>query len=122
MEGGTYFTKIVLRGLDALRASHAEARNHRLGVVEIVIADPGQGQISENFVAVGQTIKNDRVPRRRDAALMGQHDALRSACRSRGEKDDGWVRASPLVDRPIERGGDGAVGEGGPAGGDQLVK
>ena len=53
----------------AFRAGHAEAGDHALRVVEIMVADPGERQIGEHFVAVGQIVEGDGVARGGDAAL-----------------------------------------------------
>ena len=46
-------------GVGAFRTGHAEAGDIALRVVEIMVADPGERQIGEHFVAVGQLVEGD---------------------------------------------------------------
>ena len=52
------------RGVGAFRAGHAEAGDQALRVVEIMIADPGERQIGERLVVLGQLVEGDGVGRR----------------------------------------------------------
>jgi hypothetical protein len=61
--GGADLAEVARRRLRALRAGDAEAGDVALRVVEIVIADPGQRQVGERLVAVGQPVECDGVAR-----------------------------------------------------------
>ncbi len=111
MERRPDFAQVVRGGVGAFRAGHAEPGDEALRVVEIMIADPGERQIGEHFVAVGQIVERDGVARRRDAALAAQHDALGSPRRARGVEDHRGVLALAGADARVERGGDARVGE-----------
>ena len=49
----------------ALRAVHAEAGDIAPARSEIVVADPGERQIGQHLVLLGQLVEGDRVARRR---------------------------------------------------------
>ena len=85
-----------------------------------MIADPGERQIGEDFVSVGQTIEGDGVSSGRDAALARQHHAFRATGRARREQDNRRRAAFAVFDRRIERGGGFNVGQGLFAGGDDC--
>jgi hypothetical protein len=80
-----------------------------------VIADPGEGQIGERLVAVGQIVEGDGFARRRDRALAAQDHALGASGRSGGVEDDGRIGPLAGVDAPVEVGRRGRIGEGGAA-------
>ena len=113
MIGRADFAQVVGGGVGAFRAGHAEARHVALRVVEIMVADPGEGQIGEHLVAVGQPVEGDGVARRGDRALAAQDHALRAAGRAGGVEDDGGVGALAGVDAPVEVGRHGRIGERG---------
>ena len=82
MEGRADLAQILGGRRRAFRAGHAEARDQALRVIEIVIADPGQREIGQHLVAIGQIVEGDSIARGRDAALAGEHDALRAPGRA----------------------------------------
>ena len=96
--------------LGAFRTGHAEAGNEALRVVEIVIADPGQWQIGQRHIFLGQLVENDRVARRLDRALAGQHHTLRGPRGARGVEDDRRIGAFGRGDLSIEPGAERCIG------------
>ena len=80
-----------------------------------MIADPGQRQIGERFVAVGQPIERDRVARGANRSLAAQHDALGAAGGAGGVEYDRGVRAPAGVNAAIEVSRHGRIGERGAA-------
>jgi hypothetical protein len=87
-----------------------------------MVADPGERQIGEHFVAVGQMIEGDGVARGGDAALAGEHNALGAAGGAGSEKDRRRGPAPPRRDRRIKRIGDLCVGERLLSGGDHVFE
>ena len=69
MKGRPDLAQVLGGGVGAFRAGHAKSRDEALRVVEIMVADPGERQIGEHLVAIGQIVEGDGVARRRDAAL-----------------------------------------------------
>ena len=59
-----------------------------------MVADPGDRQIGDDLVALGQLVEAAAdLGGRVDDVVVGQHHALRAAGRARGVEDDGEVRA-----------------------------
>ena len=98
----TDLAQIGGRGVGAFRAGHAEAGHQTLRVIEIVIADPGQRQIGERDVFLGQLVEGDGVGRRLDRSLAGQHHAFRRAGCAGGVENDRRVRTLAGGDLAIE--------------------
>jgi hypothetical protein len=67
-----------------------------------MIAHPGQRQIGEHHVIVGQSVKSDGIRRGINAASRRQRDALRCAGRSRSVEDDRDVGTVALTDEFID--------------------
>ena len=85
--------QILHRGFAALRTGRAEARDQLLRIVEVVVADPGDRQVGQRLVPVGQLVEGDGVAGGIDAALRGQHHALGLAGGAGRIEDDRGVRA-----------------------------
>ena len=102
IEGRADLLQVRHRGVAALRAGEAEGGDQRLRIVEIVIPDPGERQIGERLVALGQPVEGDRVGRCIDAAAGGQHDALRLTGGAGGVEDDRAVGAAARLDLAVE--------------------
>jgi hypothetical protein len=77
--------------------------------IEIVVADPGQRQIGQRLVALGEMIEGDGVGAGADAALRRQHHALRLPGGARGVEDDRGVGALAGGDLTVEPGGHGGI-------------
>ena len=107
--GRADLAQVARRRLGALRARHAEARDIALRIVEVVVADPGERQVGEHLVAIGQLVESHGRARRGDRALAAQHHALRPAGGARGVENRRRVRTSARVDAPVEFGGGRAV-------------
>ena len=111
--------QILHRGVAGLAAGGAEAGDELLRVVEVMVADPGDRQIGQRLVLVGQLVERDGVARGVDAALGGQHHALGLAGGAGRVEDDRGVRAlaggdlavEPLRDLRIGRHRGAAVGD-----------
>ena len=114
--------QILRGGRRAFRAGHAEAGDVSLRVVQIMIAGPGERQRGEHLVAIGQIVEGDGVARGGDAALAGQHDALRASRRAGGEQDHRGVGAAPSLDARVHRRGDRRIGQFLAALGDDRVE
>ena len=97
------------RGVAALRAGHAEARDQALRVVEIMVADPGERQIGQRLVLLRQVIEGHRVGARADAALRRQHHAFGLPGGAGGVEDDRGVGALAGRDLAIEPGAERCV-------------
>ncbi len=102
MIGRADFPQVAGGGVGALRAGHAEARHVALRVVQVMVASPGERQIGEHLVTIGETIEGDGVARRGDRTFTAQHDAFRAAGCARGVEDDGGIHALAGVDSPVE--------------------
>ena len=76
-----------------------------------MIADPGERQIGERHVVLGQLVEGDRVARRLDRALAGQHHALGRAGGAGGVENDGRIGAFAGGDLGVEPGADFRIGE-----------
>ena len=78
-----------------------------------MVADPGDRQVGDDLVALGQLVEAAAVLGGRDDVVVGQHHALRPAGRARGVEDDREVRAlawrrargrgAPRLPRPASR-------------------
>ena len=108
-EGRPDLAEVRHRGVAALRARHAEARDQALRVVEIMIADPGERQIGQRLVLLRQVVEGDRVGARADAALRRQHHALGLPGGAGGVEDDRGVGALAGGDLGVEPGGEARV-------------
>ena len=80
-----------------------------------MIADPGERQIGERFVAVGQPIERDRLARGANRSLAAEHDALGAAGGAGGVEYDRGVRAPAGVNAAIEFSRHRGIGERGAA-------
>jgi hypothetical protein len=89
-------------GVRTLRAGQTEAGDQRLRIVEVVIADPGEREIGDRLVVLGQPVEGDRIGCRIDAADGGQHNALRLTRGTRGIEDDRGVGAPARLDLAIQ--------------------
>ncbi len=67
-----------------------------------MIAHPGERQVGERHVVVGQSIEPDSIRRSINAASRRQHDALRGAGCSRGVENNRDVRTFTLSDDFID--------------------
>src|SRR5206468_8585580 len=89
------------------RSSDLESGDNALCIIEVMITNPGERQVGERHVLVGQAVKPDGISRSVDAASRRQHDALRRTGGSRGVEDDRDVRTfalpDELIDLPAER-------------------
>ena len=98
--------RILLRRFTVLRAGHAETGDKRLGVIEIVIADPSKRQIGQGFIAIGQVVESRRVAGRVDRAFARQHHTLGTARRARRIEHDGNIGTRTGVHLILDRGAD----------------
>ena len=103
VKGRPDLAQIVLRGVGAFGAGHAEAGDETLGVVEIMVADPGQRQVGQHLVAIGQLVERHGVAGGGDAAFAGQHHPFRAAGGAGGVEDHRGVGAPARFDPRIER-------------------
>ena len=71
-----------------------------------MIADPGERQIGERDVVLGEMIEGDGIGGGIDRACAGQHHALGGAGGAGGVKDDGGVGALADLDLGVEPFGD----------------
>jgi hypothetical protein len=94
IEGRTDFPQILRHRLLALRAGHAEAGNIALREVQVMVADPGERQIGEHAVLLGQSIERNRVDRRLHCRRRPYHHPLRAARRAGRIEHDGNVLAA----------------------------
>jgi hypothetical protein len=76
-----------------------------------MIADPGQRQISQRHVLLGQFVESDGVGRGLDRAFAGEHDALGGAGGAGGVENDRRIGAFAGGDLGIEPGSHGRIGE-----------
>ena len=102
MIGWAELAQVVGGGVGAFGTCHAEARHIALRIVEIVVADPGERQIGEHLVAVGQPVEGDGVARGAIERCAAQHHALRAPRRAGGVENDRGFGALAGVDTPIE--------------------
>src|SRR3979490_1472440 len=102
IESWSDLAQILLGRLTALGTRHAESSGKALCIVEVMIAHPGERQVGERHVVVGQSIEPDSIRHSINAASRRQHDALRRAGRSRGVEDDRDVRTFTLPDEFID--------------------
>ena len=101
IEGRPDLAQILRHRIGALGAVHAKPGDVALGVVEIVVADPGERQVGEHIVVLVQAVEFDRVARRLDRAGRLQHHALRAAGRAGRVEHDGDVVAACRPDRVL---------------------
>ena len=111
IEGRADLAQIGHRGVGIFRTGGAEAGDQALRVIEIMVADPGERQIGERDVVLGQLVEGHGIGRRLDRALAGEHDALGCAGGAGGVEDDGGIGAFAGGDLGIEPGGDLRIGE-----------
>ena len=102
IEGRADLLHVLHRGLGTLRTSEAEAGDQRLRIIEIVVADPGERQIGERLVALGELVEGNRVGGGVDAADGGEDDTLGLAGGARGVENDRGVRALAGFDFAVE--------------------
>ena len=76
-----------------------------------MVAGPSGRQIGEHDILFGQFVELDRVRRRIDQTLAGEHHALGRAGRSGGVENDGRVGALAGGDLGVEPSGDLRIGE-----------
>ena len=89
-------------GFAAFRTGKTEGRDQRLRVVQVMVADPGQRQIGERLILLGQLVECDSVGCRIDTADPGEHDALRLPGRARRVENDRRVGPFARSDLAIE--------------------
>ena len=115
MIGRADLAQVVGRRFRAFRAGDAEAGDIALSVVEIMIADPGQRQVSKRFVLVGQPVEGDRAAGGANRPFAAKHHALRAAGRAGGVENDRRIGSPAAIDQPVEVARDLRIGERGAA-------
>jgi len=104
IEGGTDLAQVSHGGVGVLRAGDAEACDQTLRVIQIMIAHPGERQISKRDVLLGQVIEGNGVGSGGDRALAGQHHALRLTGGAGSVEDDRGIGALAGGDLGVEPG------------------
>ena len=98
-------------GIRAFRTVDAEPGEDRLRVGEDVVADPGDRQVGDDLVPLGELVEIAADLRRGDDVVVGQHHALRPPGGAGGVEDDRQIGAAPRGEVGLEGGGLGGVGE-----------
>ena len=93
----------------AFRTGRAEARNQTLRVIEVVVADPGERQIGERHVVLGQLVEGNRIGCGIDRTFAGEDDTFGcagGAGRVENDRRVGTLAGGNLV---VEPGGDRGI-------------
>ena len=103
--GGADLAPVVGDRLGALGAVHAQPGQKGLRVGEDVVADPGDRQIGDDLVRVGQAVEAAADLGGLDGVVIAQHHAFGASGRAGGVEDDGEVRSPPRLELAGQHGG-----------------
>src|SRR5260370_8407688 len=78
IESWSDLAQILLDRLTALGTRHAESSDKALCIIEVMIAHPGERQVGERHVIVGQSIETKSIPHNLHPAPPPHHHPLRS--------------------------------------------